>query len=162
MPYQIINYCYLKLSSLQVKVVIGCYFIFQLATVITGKKDEQQTFVLAFATLEHLEFVQVVVSSCYLMFSCRDSLVDCFASWLLQLVLSVYFPFLGQEDSGYEDNEDSTYLGYFNDSDIEAIRLVSSSGYGDHAGRVEVMYNGTWGTICDSIWGYGSSTVACR
>lgn len=76
--------------------------------------------------------------------------------------------FLGQEDTGYEDNEDSTgyedtntYLGYFNDSDIEDIRLVGS-GYGDHAGRVEVMYNGTWGTICDSIWGYGSGSVACR
>jgi len=40
------------------------------------------------------------------------------------------------------------------------MRLVEGSIY--YEGRVEVNYNGEWGTVCDEGWGYTEAWVVCR
>ena len=40
------------------------------------------------------------------------------------------------------------------------IRLVGGSSYSE--GRVEVLYNGVWGTICSDGWNNNNVEVVCR
>ena len=41
-----------------------------------------------------------------------------------------------------------------------AVRLVGGSSYVE--GRVEILYNGVWGTVCSDGWNFINAIVTCR
>ena len=53
---------------------------------------------------------------------------------------------------------DCLYVGICEDGQLRLAGVTATA----RSGRVEVCFNETWGTICDSFWTVNDGRVACR
>ena len=51
---------------------------------------------------------------------------------------------------------DSGYIGPCADGEVR----LEGANY-DNEGRVQICFNNTWGTVCDSTWGINEASVVC-
>ena len=52
----------------------------------------------------------------------------------------------------------TVYLCTYRSCTTGDLRLVE----GIYHGRLEICWNGVWGTVCDDLWSNANSRVACR
>ena len=50
----------------------------------------------------------------------------------------------------------------FADNDTSPLQLRLVGGNNEQEGRIEILYYGSWGTVCDQLFNFNSANVACR
>ncbi|XP_069112364.1 scavenger receptor cysteine-rich domain-containing protein DMBT1-like isoform X1 [Argopecten irradians] len=71
-------------------------------------------------------------------------------------------PFDGWGYSYRSSNLISAFVSCLNQSDVEEFSVRLMEGFSNTSGRVEVFYDGQWGTICSSRWDDNDAKVVCR
>ena len=51
---------------------------------------------------------------------------------------------------------------YVTDNDTTSLPLRLVDGSNEREGRIEILYYGVWGTVCETNFGINSANVACR
>ncbi|XP_072168896.1 scavenger receptor cysteine-rich domain-containing protein DMBT1-like [Diadema setosum] len=69
--------------------------------------------------------------------------------------------FLTHDECSFYRGAGVTCSGGNNLADVE-LKIRLADGNSDREGRVEVNYNGTWGTVCDDAWDDVDADVVCR
>ena len=69
---------------------------------------------------------------------------------------AIHFRAIQCHETKFCNNTNSTASQYIN----PGVRLVGGTSYNN--GRLELKWNGRWGTVCDSYWGDKETEVACR
>ena len=54
------------------------------------------------------------------------------------------------------------YLLFFTDTQVAPLQLRLVGGSSELEGRLEMLYYGIWGTICDDFFDITNANVACR
>ena len=71
-----------------------------------------------------------------------------------------YCNFNGFGNHNCDHSEDVSVICISVNASSTEVRLIG--GNSDFEGRVEVLYQGMWGTICDDAWGIEDAHVICR
>nr|XP_034333604.1 scavenger receptor cysteine-rich type 1 protein M130-like isoform X7 [Crassostrea gigas] len=62
-------------------------------------------------------------------------------------------------DCHYQWNSNCSHTG---DAGVSCLTIRLMEGYDESEGRVEVLIDNQWGTVCDDNWGQNEASVVCR
>ena len=54
------------------------------------------------------------------------------------------------------------HLKHVEEAPTSKLRLIKNGTNNTSEGRLEILYKGEWGTVCNSEWDIRDATVACR
>ncbi|XP_041475670.1 deleted in malignant brain tumors 1 protein-like [Lytechinus variegatus] len=68
----------------------------------------------------------------------------------------------GSSNSSKKKTPISNYIPCFGTANPDLLQVRLAGGSNDAEGRVDVMHNGSWGTVCDINWDLSDARVVCK